>query len=62
MIEVAVPNEVDTWKFDRVTKWHVDDRGFLHLQYPDKGGNAATFPPGAWVAVYDATTDPAEES
>lgn len=61
MIEVVTPHLHDTWKFDDVTKWHVDDNGFLHLQYPEKRGNAATFAPGAWTTVYDATTDPASE-
>ncbi|WP_294567616.1 hypothetical protein [uncultured Arthrobacter sp.] len=59
MIEVIVPDHEDTWKFDDVTKWHVDNLGHLHLQYPTGRGNAATFAPGAWLTVCDITTDPA---
>lgn len=60
MIEV-VTTECDpgeSWKFDKVTKWHVDEAGYLHLLYPDSGGNAATFAPKLWTSVVDVTTDP----
>lgn len=50
------------WKFDDVTKWHVDDNGHLHLQYPDRGGNAATFAPGEWLHVVDTSTDPTADA
>lgn len=62
MIEVVTPQSPYAgWTFDDVTKWHVDDSGHLHLQYPDKTGNAATFARGEWLAVVDMTTDPAAE-
>lgn len=64
MIEVVTPTcpPGQAWKFDDVTKWHVDEQGSLHLQYPNKGGNAASFAPGAWSQVVDVTTDPSAEA
>lgn len=64
MIEVRTPGlpPDQAWKFDDVTKWHVDDLGSLHLQYPEKGaGNAASFAPGGWLSVVDVSTDPTAE-
>lgn len=64
MIEVVTPScpPGQAWKFDSVTKWHVDESGALHLQYPDRGGNAASFSPGAWLSVVDVSTDPTAEA
>lgn len=64
MIEVVTPEcpAGRAWQFDDVTKWHVDELGTLHLQYPDRGGNAASFAPGAWDSVVDVTTDPTDDA
>lgn len=63
MIEVVTAScpMGQAWRFDGVTKWHVDENGHLHLQYPDRGGNAATFAPGEWLSVVDVSTDPTAE-
>lgn len=64
MIEVVTAScpAGQAWTFDDVTKWHVDERGHLHLQYPDRGGNAATFAPGEWLSVVDVSTDPTADA
>lgn len=64
MIEVVTAScpAGEAWKFDDVTKWHVDESGHLHLQYGDRKGNAATFAPGEWLHVVDLSTDPTADA
>lgn len=48
---IAVRTEFADDKYPDSSKWHVDDKGYLHVL--KQGGNAATYPHDSWLAVYD---------
>lgn len=48
---IAVRTEYETDYYPESTKWHVDEKGYLHVL--KQGGNAATYPHETWNAVFD---------
>ena len=52
---VYVSTEERISGFKEATKWHIDERGHLHII--GDSGNLAAFPAGAWVEVGLADAD-----